>query len=425
MQLSTEAKVGAVTLIGLLLLAFMIMQLGVFTFGEKGYPIQAVFSQVGGLKEGNVVRYSGVEVGHVRGVQIAPDGVQVTLIINPGVKIPEGSKFSIGTDGLLGEKFVNIAPPPSTSGFLSPRSVVRGEETKGLEEMMASADKVLADLQKLLKSFNEVMGDENVKAAFKDTVQNAQDISANLKALSATLAHMAQNNEGDVNVMVSNLRDMSGSLRTVAARVDKMMADIDNNGQTAADLREAIENLKSTSLRVEKMANSLEGVVTDPETSQNIKETLRNARDVSEKANKMLKKAQAVSTQANFEILYNTSSAKYRSNADVRINTSPRDFAVIGVSDIGDGSKTNFQIGKGNDQFASRAGVIDSKAGVGVDTKLGSQLRLSLDVYDPNDVRVKLRTQYQIAPDTFLVGQTDSLNKQAEKNTYVGLRRSF
>jgi phospholipid/cholesterol/gamma-HCH transport system substrate-binding protein len=425
MQLSTEAKVGAVTMIGLLLLAYMIMQLGAFTFGEKGYPIQAVFSQVGGLKEGNVVRYAGVEVGHVRDVQIGPDGVQVMLLINPGVNIPEGSKFSIGTDGLLGEKFINITPPPSTSGFLSPRSIVRGEETKGLEEMMASADKVLADLQKLLKSFNEVMGDESVKAAFKDTVQNAKDISANLKALSATLAHMAQNNEGDVTVMVSNLRDMSGSLRTVTARVDKMMADIDNDGQTAADLREAIENLKSTSLRVEKMATSLEGVVTDPETSKNIKETLRNARDVSEKANKMLIKAQEVSTQANFEILYNTDSAKYRSNADVRINTSPRDFAVIGVSDIGDGSKTNLQIGKGNDQFASRAGVIDSKAGVGVDTKLGSQLRLSLDVYDPNDVRVKLRTQYQIGPDTFLVGQTDSLNKQAEKNTYVGLRRSF
>lgn len=425
MNLSTEAKVGGVTLLALTLLAYMIIHLGGFSLGDKGYPVTATFNQVSGLKEGNVVRYAGVEVGKVKAVKVTPEGVAVTLLINQGVKLPEGSKFSIGTDGLLGEKYINIAPPTTSSGFIEPNAVVRGENAQDMEKLIATADRVLIDVQKLVQSLNDIFGDEKVKASMKDSALNAREITANLRSMSEVLARMAENNEADVNSMVRNLTAMSGSLRDVTSRVDKMMANVDNDGQTARDLRAAIENIRVTSERVEKMAASLEGIVTDPETSRNIKDTLRNAREASDKANKMLTKVQSVSVQPGFEVLYNTDSGKYRSNADVRINTSAEDFAVIGISDIGQNPKTNFQVGKGSDKFAGRAGVIEGQAGIGVDAKLGNQMRLSLDVYDPNDLRVKLRTQYKVAQDTYIVGQTDSLNKNAEENTYIGVRRSF
>lgn len=426
MNLSTEAKVGAVSLIGLLLLGYMVVFLGGVSFGEKGYPLQAVFGEVGGLKEGNVVRYAGVDVGRVDAVRTSDKGVEVLMRINPGIKIPEGSRFTIGTDGLLGEKFINIVPPrQSGGGHLQPGSTVLGEDPHSLDKLVGSADRVLADVQKLVQSLNEVLGDEKVKAALKATALNARDMTERLNEFSAALARMAQHNEQDVNAMVGNLKVMSASLRDVAGRVDRMVAAVDNNGQTSKDLRETIENLKKTSVRVEKIAASLEDITTDPDTAKNIKETLRNARDVSDKANKMLTKINSISAETGFEVLYNGHTGKYTSNADIRINTSPRDFAVIGVSRIGDGQKTNFQVGKGDGQFAVRAGVVESKAGVGADARLSGQLKLSLDVYDPNDVRVKLRTQYEVAPHTFIVGETDSLNKKPGDNTYFGVRHTF
>ncbi|MDR3561799.1 MAG: MlaD family protein [Negativicutes bacterium] len=428
MNLSTEAKVGAMTLIGFLLLAFMVIHLGDFSFGEKGYPLKATFSQVAGLKDGNTVRYAGVEVGRVTGVKATPGGVEVTMRINPGIKIPEGAKFAIGTDGLLGEKFINITPPRTLASYMAPGSEVRGEDPQSLEQLVTTADRTLADVQKLIQSLNEVFGDDKVKAAMRDSAINAREITARLNEFSAALARMALNNEQDINVMVNNLRAMSDSLRAVAARADNMVANVDNNGQTAKDVRETIENLKKTSIRVEKIAASLEGVATDPETVRNIKDTLKNTREVSEKANKMLTKIDAVSVQPGFEVMYNGHTSQYRSDADLRITTSPQDFAVLGVTNIGGKDKsnlTNFQIGKGDSHFAARAGVVEGKAGVGADTQIGTQMRLSLDVYDPNDVRVKLRTQFQIAPDTYIVGETDSLNKHPEQNTYVGIRRTF
>ena len=425
MKLSTEAKVGSVSVIALLLLAYMIVHLGSFNFGEKGYQVQAVFGQVNGLKPGNILRYAGVDVGQVKSVEVLPEGVRVTFLIQPGVKIPEGSTFRVGSDGLVGEKHINITPPSQSRGFLGPNAVVRGEDVVGLDELIASSDRVLAEVHSLVKSLNEIIGDDKVKVAMKETILNAKELTNNLNVMSAALARMAQNNEGDVHTMINNLSIMSGSLRDVAGRVDTMMAGVDNDGQTVRDLRETIHNIKITSQRVEKMAAALDGVVTDPETAANIKETLRNARSVSEKANKMLTKVDSISIKGGFEVLHGNDTGKYRSNADLRINTSPEDFAILGVTGIGDGSKGNFQIGKGNEELAARAGIIESKVGVGVDAKLGKQLKLSFDVYDPNDVRVKLRTQYQLAPDTFLVGETDNLNKSSEKSTYIGVRQTF
>lgn len=425
-MLSTEAKVGSVTIVGLLLLAYMIMHLSAFSFGEKGYPVTANFNHVNGLKEGNAVRYAGVDVGRVHKMEIVPQGIKVILMINPGTKIPEGSRFIIGTDGLLGEKYIDIVPPAAkTTTYLHKGAIVQGEDPQGLDHLIASADKVMAELNKLILSWNDVMGDPAVRQAIKDTAFNAKAITDNLNQFSLVLARMAENNEADINTVVTNLKLMSGSLRDVAARVDSLVTNVDNNGKTAADLKDTIQNLKTTSVRIEKMAASLEGVVTDPSTAQNIKETLNNAREVTEKANKMLTKVGSISAAPSFEMLYNPDNSKYRTNADVRINTSPEDFAVIGVTDIGNDSKFNFQIGKGSETFAGRAGVIDGKAGIGLDTGVRDGMRFSVDVYDPNAVKVKLRTQVPLSKDNYLIGQTDSINKDAEKNTYIGIRRSF
>ncbi len=426
MRLSTEARVGAVTLIGLLLLGYIIVHIGGITLGgDKGYPIQATFGHVGGLREGNAVRYAGVDSGRVHSVEVIPEGVRVTLTIQPGMNIPAGARFTIGTDGLLGEKFINIVPPPKNSGFLAPNAQVKGEDPQGLDTLIVNADKVLADIQKLVISLNDVLGDEKVKTALKESAINSQEITANLSRLSASLARMAENNEQDVNVMVSNLTVMSASLREVAGRVDRMIANVDNNGQTATDLKETIANLKTTSVRVEKMAAALEGVVTDPETARNLKDTLKNAREASEKANKMLSKVSNIKTETSVEMLYGTDNSRYRTNGEMKISTSPQDFVILGVTNIGDGAKANLQMGKVSGALAGRAGMIEGKAGLGVDASLGSQLKLSLDAYDPNDVRVKLRTQYQVSTGTYLVGQTDALNKEPEKTTYVGIRRTF
>lgn len=426
MGLSSEAKVGAVTLVALVLLAGMIFGLSHFTVGDKGYPVSALFHDVSGLTTGNLVRFAGVEVGRVEAVAITPEGIKVLLQIHKGTDIPVGSHFTIGTDGLLGEKFISIVPPAvGTSDIIQPGASVLGEDPQGIASLISSADQVLADVHALVQSLNDILGDDKVKAALKDSALNAKLITDNLNVLSASLARMAINNEQDVGLMVDNLKSMSESLKTVAGRMNGMLASADNNGQTVADLTAAVHNIKVTSERIETIAKSLQGIATDPKTTQNITETLQNAREASAKANKLLSKVTDIKTSASLDAIYNPNSGKYRSDAAVKINTSPQDFAVMGVNNLGEGSELNLQIGSENNGFAQRVGVISGKVGIGVDKQLSDQLLFSVDVYDPNDVKVKLRSEYKISDNTSLVGQTDSINKESEKNTYFGIHRAF
>lgn len=423
MRLSTEAKVGAVALTAFFLLAGMILLVGGMNYGERGYPVRVSFAQVAGLKSGNAVRYAGVDVGRVQSMLITPDGVEVQALITSGAKIPQGAKFHIGSDGLLGEKFIEILPPAKYERDLAPNALVRGEDPAGLDQLIATADKVLKKADLLVQSINEVLGDEKVKASLREAAINIGSISANLDALSASLVRMASSGEQDVVQTISNLRQMSENLKITSGRIDKMVADVDNDGQTAKDLKETLTNVKNASARIERMAAGLEGVATDPETSRNIRETLKNAREASEKANKMLAKVEQVKTETTVEMLYGDGS--YQTNANLRIQTSPNDFALIGVRDIGERDKFNLQLGNENGSWTTRLGVIDSRPGIGIDKRLGEKITFTFDLYDPNEARVRLGGQYRLDRNLYLIGQADSLNRQSERTNYFGIKQAF
>lgn len=423
---NTEVKVGVVTIAAAVLLAVMIMYLGGFSIATKGYPLHAVFTQVAGLKEGAFVRYAGVDVGRVHLVQINPYGVTVGMRIYDDVRIPAGSVFTIGSEGLMGEKYITILPPgQATERSLQAGETVQGSDPQGLETVLASADTTMVEMRQLLGHFNDLFGDPEVKESVRSALLRAKSMAQNIDELTASLARMATQNESDIRALVVNLQVMSEHLRSLASRVDAMMATVDNNGQTAQDVRDMLHNMKNASERIESIAASLDGVASDPETSRNLKTTLRNAREASEKANRMLNRFDSLQVGGGVDLLYNPEERKYRTDLDLRLETSSRDFAVLGFSRLGEGTKTTLQLGKRNGATDVRAGLMDGKVGLGLDNHLSPDWTLSLDAYDPNDLRWKVRSQWRLAPQTWLVGQTDSAAKASRETTYLGVRTSF
>ena len=419
MMMNAETKVGAVTLMGIALLVGIAVFYGAIQLGQTGYPLHVDFERVDGLKIGGQVRYAGVDVGRVVGINVTDKGkARASLRIFKGNFIPVGSDFGIGSDGLLGEKFVNIAPPDKRETFFEPDTVVEGSPSQGMETLLSTADRLFNRLDKLAITLEGIFGDPNVQGSLKDTARN-------IDQLTLALSRMAINNEQNVNAIARNLALMSGSLRDVSARVDKMTASVDNEGKFAKDLTETLANLRSASARIEKMAAALEPVATDPETANNLKNTLKNAREVSEKANRMLNKIEKIKTEAGIDVLYSGGAERYRTNVDVRINTDEKTFAHMGLSDIGETNRVNFQLGQQGQTFGGRIGVIEGKIGAGLDMKLSKNIKFSADAYDPNDFRLKLRTEFRIAPDTYLVGESISINKDAQRSSYVGVRRTF
>lgn len=420
MNLSTEAKVGLVSIIGLAILGWMIMWIGNFDYSDKGYPVQAVFRQVDGLVEGNPVRYAGVEVGKISGVLVSPQGVVVTMQLKHGTAIPAGSQFTISSMGLLGEKFIEIIPNPHATRSLASGEQVTGIDPQRLDDLFGAADQLIRDVQKLVNNLNDVVGSEQSKVALKQTILNLQALTGNLEAFSASMQRMAMHSEQDVIAMAKNLRGVSERLLNASNQADAFMMQFAADGKSGQELKETIESIHRTAQKVEKMATTLEKEVTDPQTIQSLKTTLKNVREVSEKANHMLTKVQHAKTEGGAEVL--GAKDAYQTNVDFRIHNGTGGFLQVGFDDIGEGNKANMQIGKQTGDFTSRLGLFEGKAGIGMDHQLGSNTKVSIELIDPNDTKVKLRGAYSIGDNALIIQNNDVKDGQP---TYVGVRTKF
>ena len=106
-----ELAVGLFIIAGVVCLGYLSIKLGKMEIvGEKGYEIYGVFSNVGGLKVGSSVEIAGVNVGRVKSIALEDYQANVVLNLPAGLKIQEDAIVSVKTKGLIGEKYVEIAP---------------------------------------------------------------------------------------------------------------------------------------------------------------------------------------------------------------------------------------------------------------------------------------------------------------------------
>lgn len=106
-----ELSVGIFILAGILCLGYLSIRLAKMEIlGGEGYEIHAIFSDIGGLKEGASVVIAGVTVGRVRAITMEDYEAQVVLSLPKEVKLQEDAIASIKTKGMIGEKYIQITP---------------------------------------------------------------------------------------------------------------------------------------------------------------------------------------------------------------------------------------------------------------------------------------------------------------------------
>lgn len=111
-----EIGTGLFVLLGFAALLFLSTQLpgSGLKFGKPdGYLVTAKFDNVGDLKVGSPVSMAGVNIGRVEAVEFDSGDFRAVVklrIQSQFSRIPEDSDASIQTAGLLGGKYVGIAP---------------------------------------------------------------------------------------------------------------------------------------------------------------------------------------------------------------------------------------------------------------------------------------------------------------------------
>src|SRR5437588_12056885 len=144
-----EFKVGAFVFVGLAMLGALVVQFGRLGEGFKTYYALTIrFNDASGLLKGSDVLLAGARIGKVSGgprLVREGNGVAVPLKIYDYVKIPEESKFTVGSSGLLGDRFVNVTMPPGVpTKFVQPNTYLNGTRETGFDTITYDTDALVS-----------------------------------------------------------------------------------------------------------------------------------------------------------------------------------------------------------------------------------------------------------------------------------------
>lgn len=427
--MTTEAKVGAFTLLGIGILAVILMHLGGISFsGNRDYTIYVGFTQVVGLSPDSDVRYAGVAAGKVKAIEPEGAGVRVTLSIKPEIQIPKDARIALSANSVLGDKFVLISPAGSRSTeYLKDGDFVIGTDEMSMDSVLAGVSEAIKDVHDLLGSLNDILGNPRMKESVLGSAENVRDVTAHIREVTAVLGRVALNNEGNLNTMVQQMQAILANLSATTETVRQMAEDVNDNGQTAANLRLTLLNVSKASENIRKVAEEIHEVTGDPEVRDNLKVTIHQAREVTQKANDTLDKFRGIKADPSVEVLYSGKAEDWITNFNVDIakESAPERFLRVGLEDIGEGNDLNLEVGRRKGSFGARAGVIAGEAGLGLDAYGGDRWLFSVDGYDPNDFRLRLSALYRISGDTSLMGQWRDVNKRERRAAYFGLHHAF
>lgn len=221
---STQLRAGFFMILGLLCIGSLVIYFG--RFGEsikKYYELTVEYRNASGLLKGADVMLAGAKIGEVaEPPHVLPDmrGVAVPLRINEKVRIPEGSIFSIGSSGLLGDRFVTVTLGKDETDLkpIAPGSVI----TNGLSESSISElqrqihDEVMPKLTSALENIDAVSQTLNKDIFNKKGVENLQTTLGNLAVASAefkTAADQAETFLKKGNVAMDSLQGATLDLK--------------------------------------------------------------------------------------------------------------------------------------------------------------------------------------------------------------------
>jgi phospholipid/cholesterol/gamma-HCH transport system substrate-binding protein len=267
--------------------------------------IKSYFENVNGLQKGNNVWFSGVKVGTIKKVNLIGNGrVEVDMNIeeNSLPFIRKNAKARLSTDGLIGNKIVEIYGGTSKAPQIANGDMLNNDKLLSTDEMMNTLAKnndnllaITANFKNLSSnllagkgSIGKLLTDETFANKLDNTVIILNKTTANLEKLTANVSdYTAKLNEkgGLANdlvtdtVIFAHLRATVSQLQNVADQSKQIMGNLDS---ATNNLNEGLNN-----------KNAPAGMfLHDEKTATGLKNTLQNLQAASKKLDEDLEAAQ-------------------------------------------------------------------------------------------------------------------------------------
>jgi phospholipid/cholesterol/gamma-HCH transport system substrate-binding protein len=291
-------RLGIFVIVGLIFLI-----LGLYFVGNNRnmfnstFVVNTTFNDVGGLQSGNNVRYAGINIGTVDEVEIKNDTtIEVRMIVVKKMKniLRKNSIATIGTDGLVGSKLVNIDPGTGDAGLIAEGDFIPSLKSVDTEKMLRTLELTnqnIATISGNLKAVTEnitksrgtlytLLMDTSMAGAFASTMNNIENFSKDLADIS-----------DDFGSMANGVRDGKGTLgmlltdTATASEIKQTVAQLKQSGQQISEMS---SNINRVTQKLESGNGTLSTLINDSSAANNMKQSFTNLKESSEKLNQNL-----------------------------------------------------------------------------------------------------------------------------------------
>ncbi|MBK9796118.1 MAG: MCE family protein [Holophagaceae bacterium] len=247
-----ETRVGMFFTAGIAVIGFLIFRTEKLELGGRSNQAErfTFFDQVAGLNQQSAVRVAGVKVGEVRRILLEGGKAKVLLSLGKEVAVYGDATVSLGSIGILGEKFIDLDPGHSAKGPFPEDKPLPSKAGVSLDNLMETLAEVGNNVKGVTQALNQSIGGEHGR-------QKIDEIVDNIRVLTAEFRSMAQENHGAINNTMANVEAITADLRDKLPKLAQQFESVGKN--LNAMLEENRPELKGVVGDVRKLAQSFQG----------------------------------------------------------------------------------------------------------------------------------------------------------------------
>jgi phospholipid/cholesterol/gamma-HCH transport system substrate-binding protein len=290
-QRQSNLKLGVFVIAGFLVFLFFIIMVSKKRnlFGSS-FEVKTHFSNLNGLTKGDNVLFSGLQAGSVKWISIVDDTtIEVGLSIDENLRlfIPKNTTAAVITDGLVGDKIVNLIPGKGASGhvddgdFLQPAFALNKDEAlKTLSRTNNNIELITEILKnRILKvdtsALINLLGNRKVAADVLASLDNLNAASARARELTVSLNALvndARHGGGPLAVLLTDT-SMSGELKTA---VSALKATAVGSSNATSQLNEMLVSLRHD---MEEGKGTVHVLLKDTTLANDLRKTMANVKN--------------------------------------------------------------------------------------------------------------------------------------------------
>jgi phospholipid/cholesterol/gamma-HCH transport system substrate-binding protein len=273
-KISKEIKVALLGITAIVILYFGYSYLKGSTVFSKTHTYQVVYDSVDGLTTSNPVFLNGIQVGHVKDMELLIDRanmVRVEIEVRKDLQLGDSTIASLGNSDFLGSKAITLYLRNNAKQYSGGEELIAFKETSIADMLSSKSVPVIDKVDTTLARVNRLL-DSEAKG-------NIQAILANSNETTRMINSILSNNERNIGQITRNLSELTGALKLTQRNIDRLalnMTEITDTlkrvevNKLVRDANLAVNELETTIAKLNSNDGSLGKLMNDEELYRNM-----------------------------------------------------------------------------------------------------------------------------------------------------------